>query len=322
MGKSDISIVILSKNEEKYILSTLEAVYGQNIDKRYEVILIDSGSKDSTLDIARDYPVKIIKISAGEFGHGKTRNFGTQITKGKFIVFLNADATPVDEYWLKNLIDNFQFDEKIVGVYSRLYPRKNCNLQRRWEILDDNYYFDKRIKFIDSFDEYNKLNTEDKRKLISFHTISCAIKKEFLFEYPFKDINFGEDLEWGKRIIEDGYKIVYESGSGVYHSHNFYNSFIDTLRKNFDDAKLNNFLLNRWSFKNIHILLSYTGYKLLKDLRYIFNLDKTFLYKIGWILYAPIIRFAEFCGITLALFDKLPRKLQHRLSLANQVIKQ
>lgn len=71
MTKIDISIVILSKNEEKYIGTALDMVFSQNIDKKYEVIIIDSGSIDFTLEIARRYPVKIIEISTGEFGHGK-----------------------------------------------------------------------------------------------------------------------------------------------------------------------------------------------------------------------------------------------------------
>jgi len=319
----DISIIIPCKNEEKLIGPTLNSVFNQDIDKGYEVIVIDSGSSDDTLDIVRKYPVKLIEVNSKDFAHARTRNYGTSIAQGKWIIFLNADATPVNEYWIKSLIDNFKDDRRIAGVYSRLYPREDCNPLRSWEILNDNYYFNgKKIKFIDSFGEYNKLNREQKRKFISFHTISCVIRKDFLLKYPFKDMEFGEDLEWSKRMIELGFKIAYEANSKVFHSHNFYHSFTQTIKKYFDDARLNNILLDRWRLTNIHILLAHIGFKLFKDIGYILKLNKSVRYKISWILYSPIIRVAEFYGIVLASFVKLPHKLQCRLSLANQIINQ
>ena len=89
----DISIIILTKNEAEYIGSTLDTVFGQDIDKRFEVIIIDSGSKDSTLDIARRYPVKISEIPAQDFGHGRTRNQGAGMAKGE-IVFCQGWSEP------------------------------------------------------------------------------------------------------------------------------------------------------------------------------------------------------------------------------------
>lgn len=319
----DISVIILCKNEKEFIGSTLNMVFAQSIDKKFEVIIIDSGSRDDTLEIARRYPVRIVQVNPKHFGHAKTRNYGVLLSKGEYIVFLNADAVPINAYWLKNLINNFNNDEDIAGVYSRIYPRQNCNPLRSWEILKDTYYFDKKVKFIGSSDKYNKLNIEDKRRLISFHTISCAIKKDILIKHPFNEnINFGEDLEWSKRMLEGGFKIVYESNSKVLHSHNFYHSFIYTVKKYFDDAKLNNRLLDRYRLFNIHILLAHVSFKLLKDIGYILKSDKNLMYKISWILYSPVIRIAEFSGITLASFIKLPSKLERNLSLANQIINQ
>lgn len=95
-------------------------IFRQDIDKQYEVIIIDSGSQDSTLEIARRYPVKILEISANEFSHGRTRNQGARVANGGIVVFLNADATPTNEYWLKSIVDNFKNDERIAGVYSRI----------------------------------------------------------------------------------------------------------------------------------------------------------------------------------------------------------
>ncbi len=68
----DISIVILAKNEEKNIRECLSKVFEQRISFSYEVIVIDSGSKDKTVEIASTFPIRLIKIKPEEFGHGRT----------------------------------------------------------------------------------------------------------------------------------------------------------------------------------------------------------------------------------------------------------
>lgn len=323
MDSVDISIVILSKNEECNIGPVLDMVFKQDIDKQHEVIIIDSGSKDSTLDIAKRYPVKILQIPAEEFGHGRTRNQGVKIAGGEIIVFLNADAIPKDENWLNSLIANFKNDEKIAGVYSRIYPKANCNPLRSWEILNDSSFHNKkRIKYIENFDNYYHMNSRNKRRFLDFQTISCAIKRDVVFRYPFKDIRFGEDLEWSKRIMEKGFKIIFEPESTVFHSHDFYLSFTKTFKKHFDDAKLNNHLFNIWSWRNFPILAGHIGYKIFRDVRYIVRLNKDMLYKIGWLFYSPVIRLAEFFGIIFgANSHLLPNRLRNHFSLVSEIKK-
>ncbi|MBL7196707.1 MAG: glycosyltransferase family 2 protein [Candidatus Omnitrophica bacterium] len=320
----DISIVILSKNEEKYIGFTLEMIFRQDIDKKYEVIIIDSGSRDSTLDIARRYPVKIFKIPKEEFGHGRTRNKSAEIAEGRIIVFLNADAIPLNEKWLKSLIYHFENDQKIVGVYSRIYPHADCNPLRSWEILNEvNYLYNEgRVKYIENLDNYDHMSPRDKRNFLAFQTISCAIRRDFLLKYPFRNIGFGEDLEWSKRIMENRFKIVFEPRSSVSHSHNFYFSFTKTFKKYFDDAKLNKDLLNIWPWYSFPMLVGTILYKIFKDIGCILILKKRMSYKIGWLFCSPIIRLAEFFGIILGANSQcLPRRLQTLFSLVGEIKK-
>jgi len=319
MPTVDISIIIISKNGEKYIGSTLDMIFKQNIDRQYEVVIIDSGSRDSTLEIAKRYPVKILEIPPSEFGHGKTRNLGAKIANGEIIVFLNGDATPMDQDWLKSLIANFKNDERVSGVYSHVYPCQNCNPLRFWEILNE-YTNEKEIKYIKNFDVYRDTRPKYKRKFLTFQTVSCAIRKDFLLHYPFKDIEFGEDLEWSKRMMEAGFKIVFEPESIVLHSHNFYYSFFKTFKRYFDDAKLNNYLLNIWSWRNFPRLCGCIIYKILRDIHYVSSLNQGLLYKIGWLFYSPIIRLAEFFGIIAGANSKyLPQRFHSLFSLVNEI---
>ncbi|MGD9015408.1 MAG: glycosyltransferase family 2 protein [Candidatus Omnitrophota bacterium] len=319
MTKIDISIVILTKNEERYIGSTLDVVFRQDIDKKYEVIVIDSGSSDSTLEIVNKYSAKILKIPEQEFGHGRTRNKAAQLANGEILVFLNADATPINRDWLKSLISNFKNDKKIVGVYSRVYPRPNCNPLRFWEILNEDAG-GSLIKYIEDFNNYQHMKPRNKRKFLAFKSISCAIRRNSLLKYPFENIEFGEDLEWSRRVIEHGFKIVYERKSIVLHSHNFYCSFIKTFKKYFDDAKLNNYLLNIWSWRNFPVLVGCIIYKIISDISYILSLNKNMIYKTSWIFFSPAIRLAEFIGTVVGVNSQyLPRKLHKRFSLVSEL---
>lgn len=72
----DVSIVIPTKNGGHLFEKVLDAVFKQKTEYEYEVICVDSGSKDGTLDVIRKYPCRLFQIEPSEFGHGKTRNYG------------------------------------------------------------------------------------------------------------------------------------------------------------------------------------------------------------------------------------------------------
>lgn len=313
----EASIIVLAKNEELYIEQTLKAIFRQKFNFEFEIIVIDSGSKDKTLEIIKKFPVSLIQIPPLEFGHGKTRNLGLNLSKGKYIVFLNADATPADSCWLNNLLRGFSSHKNVCGIYSKICPRENCNPLDARDILADDYLFDisNRVRFIDSAFAYKRLNVEKRRKFIAFHTISCAIDRNILSNNMFAEINFGEDLEWSKRMLEKGFKIIFANESKVIHSHDIHLSFCNTVKKYFDDAKLNQTLLRRWNLLNLSKLSVMYVFKYLKDAAYIMKEEKALFYKLSWIFYSPIIRLAEVFGILLGVLADMPKSLAKRLSL-------
>src|SRR5574340_1746904 len=96
-----ISIVIRCRNEEEYIGQTLKSIYSQQIDIPYEVIIVDSGSTDSTLTMARQYAVRILQILPESFTFGYALNYGIAQARGAIIVNLSAHCLPTDTGWLK-----------------------------------------------------------------------------------------------------------------------------------------------------------------------------------------------------------------------------
>ena len=241
----EVSIVILTKNAETNIRNTLSMVLAQNPKKRLEVIVIDSGSTDRTVGIINSFPdVKLVQRSHEEFHHGRTRNLGGKMARGKYLVFLNGDAIPKDEYWLSSLLDNFGKDEKIAGVYSRHIPKEDCRIYTALQILTTMIP----VKEIEDFsyfleDEFAAIPRIKMLDILRFSTVSCAIQKRIWGEAIFtENLSIGEDREWAKRILEKGYKIVYEPSSIVLHSHNY--SIKQTFKYHYDNSMSFNMILN------------------------------------------------------------------------------
>ncbi len=99
-----ISVVIPVKNEGAKIRACIEGILSQTVPV-LEIIVIDSGSTDGTIDILRGYKkVKLLQIPSSEFNHGQTRNFGVAHASGEFVLLTVGDARAWDENWIKKFI--------------------------------------------------------------------------------------------------------------------------------------------------------------------------------------------------------------------------
>lgn len=219
-NEPEATVVILTKNAGEDIRDCLSAVFAQRVDFPFEVIVIDSGSTDGTLGIVRRYPTRLIQIKPEEFNHGDTRNLGAELARGKYIAFLAQDAIPCDENWLSALVADFQ-DEEVAGAFSRQVPKPDCNILTKRAL--DNWVTggkSRGVNFIRNREEYAKLSPMERYLLAAFDDVSSCIRKVVWERFRFSRLAFGEDIDWAKRVLEAGHKIVYEPESKVYHSHN------------------------------------------------------------------------------------------------------
>ena len=208
----ETSILILTRNEACNIGACLEATYSQKDIGPFEVVIVDSASTDATLEIARRFNVRIEPIAAGAFHHARTRNFAATLAKGKFLVYLAADAIPTTPEWLRALVANFS-DPQVASVYGRHLPKAGSSVERQDAL--DAVYGEKRLV------KDPGRGPEGGYRYYHFSTVNSAIRKAVWEQTRFPDeLKCFEDLGIAKRILDNGGKIVYEPQAAVFHSHN------------------------------------------------------------------------------------------------------
>lgn len=217
-----VSIIIPAYNEEKDIKDVLDSISKQTYPKeKIETIVIDDKSTDKTVEIAKKYPVKIIK--GKHKGVGAARNLGIKNSKGEIIFFVDADQV-LDKNYVKEIVNIFR-DKNVAGVsgFELLYNKNN--------LIAKLSYLKKRLGYETS-------------NLIPLG----AVRKEIIKKIGFINPKFGmyDDWEFAKRVSEK-YKIIRTKKAKFYHKEP------DDLKKIYRQckwtAKSNIFLLKRKEYK-------------------------------------------------------------------------
>ena len=194
-----VSIIIRTKNEERWIGACLRSVFQQTYP-HFEVILVDNMSTDQTVAKARQFDLKLVEIN--EFRPGKAINDGIRASKGELLVCLSGHCIPVDDRWLENLVADLA-EPSVAGVYGRQMPLSFSSAYDKRDLAIV-FGLDKKIQRKDSF----------------FHNANSAFRREMWERFPFdEEVTNIEDRVWGKQIIAAGYTIVYEPSAPVYHHH-------------------------------------------------------------------------------------------------------
>ena len=197
------SIVIRTLNEAKHLEDLLLMIQQQKTDGLdWEVVLIDSGSTDGTVDIAERYGCRITYITRDEFSFGRSLNRGSEFSDGDILVFISGHCVPADSDWLQNLCQPI-----IDGTVSYSYGR---------QVGDDDSYFSERRIFAKYYPSESRVPQEG----FYCNNANSALSREAWEKLRFdEDLTGLEDMELARRLVEEGQRIGYVAEAPVYHHH-------------------------------------------------------------------------------------------------------
>lgn len=216
----DATIVILTYNGEKFLDAILTAIERQQFDGSFEVLVVDSGSTDSTLDIVESHEgVLLHQIPNDEFGHGRTRNLAAHLARGEIVVYLTHDAVPATDRWLYELVAPFRLSDRVVAVMGSQTPRADAFPLLRYEIEGVFAGFGPGYGTTLFYDD-DFIRDDAVRNAVSFYSdVNSAARRSVLIgEIPYRDVSYAEDQLFGKDVISAGYIKAYAPRAVVEHS--------------------------------------------------------------------------------------------------------
>jgi glycosyltransferase involved in cell wall biosynthesis len=216
-----VSVVIPVKNGERYLGELLIALQAESVD---EVLVIDSGSGDRSLRIAREAGVDVLEISPASFGHGRTRNLGAARTTGDLICFLTQDATPV-RGWLSAYHEAMELAPDVGAAYGPHLARPGTSPMIARELED----------FFATFSLHGGPALQRQGDPTFLSNVNACYARACWEEVQFRDVAYAEDQGFGIDMLAAGWWKVYHPGAAVLHAHDF--GWGEFMRRYFDEYR-------------------------------------------------------------------------------------
>jgi len=192
------SIVIRCRDEAAHLRGVLEAVVAQESAPPFEVLALDSGSRDGTLDLLARHPVRVEHLPAEAFTFGRALNRGAALARGDLVVYLSAHCRPLSSDWLRALVAPFS-DPGVVATFGRQVPIPGVNP----------------IEAITKARDFPPTATPGVR----FSNANAAVRRAAVLARPFdEEIPAAEDHLWACGV-QGPERIVYVPAAVVTHSH-------------------------------------------------------------------------------------------------------
>lgn len=191
----------------------LAAVRAQEVDRPVELLVIDSGSSDGSVALARRHGARVVEIPRAEFGHGRTRNRLMELSTGDHVAFLTQDSTPAHARWLAALLAGFAGD--VALVFGPQRPRPDASPMVRRELLE---LFER----IDPGGPF-------------FSSANGAVARWAWERVPFRDVAYGEDHALARDMRAAGFAKAYAPEAEVLHSHD--HPPLRAFKRYFDDFR-------------------------------------------------------------------------------------
>jgi O-antigen biosynthesis protein len=218
---TDVSVVIPVKDGGALLERALEAVRAQG---ELELIVIDSGSRDGSLELARRHADSVIEIPPHEFGHGRTRNLGAERASGELICFLTQDAVP-EPGWLAAYREAFELDPRVGAAFGPHLPHADTSPMIARELTE----------FFAGFSPNGRPALQRQGDLTFLSNVNACYARACWAELRFPDLPYSEDQAFGRAMLEAGWVKVFHPGAAVRHAHDY--GPVEFMRRYFDEYR-------------------------------------------------------------------------------------
>ena len=298
-----VSVVIPVKNGGDDLVRCLRAIGRQRLegDGEVEVVVVDSGSRDDSVAVARASGARVHEIPPEEFNHGATRNLGVSLASGPFLVFISQDAEPERDDWLAQLLAPLRADPQVAGVYGRQVAHPDAKPPERF-FLDFLYGPHARTQRASAVAELSMRTT-------LFSNANSAIRREALEAFPFvEDIIMSEDQEWSQRALLAGWSIVYAPAARVRHSHPY--DLKAAFRRFFDSGVSAERAYLAGASPSRAVLLAEAARYAVEEVRWLVRSGN-----LAWLPYTVVYELTKFVALQLgSAHGRLPARLKRRMS--------
>lgn len=186
-------------------LETLQERHG------IEIVVVDSGSSDTTAEDAERSGFRVHRIAPEEFGHGRTRNLGVRLATGDVVCFLTHDVLPCTLDWPLRFADALA-DETVAGVYGRQVPRDATTMEMFFVAMN---YPDRPLRF-----DPRAGGHHPRPGRILFSNAFGAVRRDVALRVPFPEkASYSEDLIWAHKVLATGFSLKYEPAAEALHAH-------------------------------------------------------------------------------------------------------
>lgn len=207
-GAGDITIALLTRDAGPLFERVLAGIAGQSIDQPVELLAVDSGSTDGTLERLHEFGARVIGIQPSQFDFGLSRDLAYQHARGGIVVNLSQDAVPAHERWLENLIAPLGQPAIAVSCGASLPDPDRDHRQFAWE-RNGWFYFTR---------EMQKFRRAHGRG-VSF--ANSAVRRAVWERLRFDAQPLGEDFQFQRKVQREGLSVAFPQGAETLHHHDY-----------------------------------------------------------------------------------------------------
>ena len=217
-----LAAVVPVKDGARYLHEVLSALAREGVD---DVLVVDSGSRDGSLEIARASGAEVLEIPPAEFGHGRTRNLAAERTNAEIVAFLTQDATPVPG-WRDALLEAFALDPRIGAAFGPHLPRPTTSPMIARELTE----------FFATFAAGDAPHVFGPGEPTFLSNVNAAYRRACWEELRFASVPYSEDQAFGRALAEHpSWRKAYVPRAGVLHAHEY--GGMEFMRRYFDEYR-------------------------------------------------------------------------------------